>query len=165
MNNIKNSLAPINNLPPETLALVATFLEPGRQLVNATAVCQHWRATLLSFPRLWNTICCSNRKQFEAYLKRSKSVPLKVQLGNLGPRRLKSLVPHTSRLAALAVQINHSSDFSEIVRHLPNPIPTLHKFTIMSSSDTLEIPPGIGKDYFMYVKELRLEDIDRKSVV
>ena len=30
--NAKNSLAPINKLPPETLAQVAAFLEPGRQL-------------------------------------------------------------------------------------------------------------------------------------
>jgi hypothetical protein len=157
--NIKNSLAPINKLPPESLALIAAFFEPGRQLVDATAVCQHWRATFLSFPRLWSTTSSSNDIQFEAYLERSKSALLKVGLRNLWPCRLKSLVPHTSRLAALAVQMSNSSDFGEIAWYLPNPIPTLHKFTIMSSSDTLEIPPGIGNDHLMYVKELRLEDI------
>jgi hypothetical protein len=158
--NAKNSLAPINKIPPETLAQVAAFIEPGRQLVDTTAVCQHWRATLLSFPRLWNTVRCSNQRQFDAYLERSKSVPLKVQLQNLYPRLLGSLSPHASRLVVLAIWVNRSSDFSRIAQYLPNPIPTLHKFGITSfGSDHLNLPHGIGNDHFTHVKELRLEDI------
>ena len=156
--NARNSLAPINKLPPETLTLVAEFFEYRRQLLNATAVCQYWRATLLSFPRLWNTIRCSRQIQFEAYLERSKSVLLDVELYNLFPRLFESLLPHTSRLAALTVQVSNSSDFGRIALHLQSPIPTLHKFTIISSgSDTLEPPSGI--DYSTHVKELELEDI------
>jgi hypothetical protein len=156
--NAKNSLAPINKLPPETLAQVAAFLEPGRQLVNATAVCQHWRATLLSFPRLWSTIHCPDPMQFETYLKRSKSAPLEVRLAYFS--LFESLVPHTSRLAALAIRVDHSSDFNQVAQYLPNPIPTLRKFGITSfGSDNLDLPPGINNDHFLHVKELQLEDI------
>jgi hypothetical protein len=155
--NAKNSLSPINKIPPETLAQVVAFLEPGHQLVNATAVCRHWRATLLSFPRLWSTIHFPDPMQFEAYLKRSKSAPLEVRLVYFS--LFKSLVPHTSRLAALAIRVAHSSDFNQVAQYLPNPIPTLHKFTIISSGlNILELPSGIGIDHFMHVRELELED-------
>ena len=50
MEEVKNGLAPINRIPPETLAHIATFFVKERYLVNATAVCQHWRETLLYFP-------------------------------------------------------------------------------------------------------------------
>jgi hypothetical protein len=156
--NAKNSLAPINKLPPETLAQVAVFFESGRQLINATAVCQHWRTTLLSFPRLWNTIRCSSQMQFEAYLERSKSVLLDVRLAYFS--LFESLVPHTSRLAALAIRVDCSSDFSQVARYLPNLIPTLHKFSIVSFAlDMLNLPPSISNDHFAHVKELELGGI------
>ena len=159
--NVRNSLQPISKLPPETLALVAEFLEPKRQLVNATAVCQHWRATLLSFPRLWSTIRCSNRMQFEAYLERSKSTPLDVRFHNIYPHLLESLLPHTSRLATLTVQVSNSSDFGRIAQHLRCPIPRLRKFSILASrrADAMEFPSSTPNNCFVHVKELELQDI------
>jgi hypothetical protein len=156
----RNHLVPINKLPPEILALVAAFFEPGRQLVNATAVCQYWRATLLSFPLLWSKIYCSSWTQFEAYLERSESVPLEIQLREQHFHMFRSLLPHISRLAILVVRIRDSSDFRRIAQYLWNPIPTLHKFSIASSeSNTLEFPPDIRSGHFMHVEELQLEDI------
>ena len=159
--NIKNSLAPISKLPPEVLALIATFFEPERQLVDATAVCQHWRATLLSFPRLWSKIHCSNRVQLEAYLKRSKPVPLEINLRNRHFPLSKYLLPHTSRLAALAVWVEDSPDFDHLTHHLRNPIPTLHKFSVIMPAglSALKLPLGIGKGPLLHVKELWLEGI------
>jgi hypothetical protein len=158
--NARNSLAPINKLPPETLARVAAFLNPGRQLRNATAVCQHWRTILFLFPWLWNTIHCSNRAHFEVCLERSKPAPLEVQLHAPHFHLFEYLLPHTSRLVALAVLVNRSSGLGRIVQHLRNPIPTLHEFTIgcpPSGPDTLELPPDIGNSHFTHVKELQLE--------
>jgi hypothetical protein len=99
--------------------------------------------------------------QSEAYLERSKSVSLEVELPNVYPLLFESLVSHISRLAVLAVWMKHPSDFGRIVQHLPNPIPTLHKFTIIVPPrlDTLELTSGIGNDYFLRVKGLRLEGI------
>jgi len=155
-----NSLVPINKLPPEILPLVAAFLYPGRQLINATAVCQHWRATLLSSPRLWNRIRSSNPTQVGVYLERSKSVPLKVRLRDLDPHLFELLAPHNSRLASLAVSMADPSDFHRVGHYLGSPIPTLRKFSIITFSgpDTLG-PPSSGTDYkcLLHVKKLRLE--------
>jgi hypothetical protein len=99
--------------------------------------------------------------QFEAYLERSKSVPLEVQLPDLLSLLFKSLVPHTSRLAFLAVWVEGSSDLSWIARYLPSPIPTLRRFAIVGDPalDPLELPSGIGNGYLLHVKELQLEGI------
>ena len=154
----------INKIPPETLALIATFLNPGRQLIDATAVCQHWRATLLSSPRLWNRISCSTGDMFETYLKRSKSVPLKVQLHDTSLRLLESLTPHISRLSSLTlvrVSFGASFDFEPLTHHLGNPIPTLNEFGIISQfgMDGLTLPSGVKNDHFLHVKKLRLVQV------
>ena len=163
--NIKNSFAPINRLPPEILALVAGFLRPELQLINATAVCQHWRTTLLSFPRLWSRVRSPYRPLFDIYLERSKSAPLQVQLhdlrGNLRGNLFDSLAPHASRLASLCVWMRNSSDFHLIARYLPAPIPTLREFSITTDAEeyALEVPSGISNDHFSHVRKLCLEDI------
>jgi hypothetical protein len=99
--------------------------------------------------------------QFEAYLRRSKFVPLEVQLRKPYFCLFQSLALYTSRLAALTVRVSDSSDFGRIVQHLRSPIPTLRKFAILGSHgmDRLELPSGIGNNHFMHVKELRLENI------
>jgi hypothetical protein len=113
--NIKNRLAPINQLPPETLALTATFLVKQRDLINATTVCQQWRTTLLSFPRLWHK-AGGSASELEAYLERSGSVPIKVNLSS--PHLFASITSHTSRLVALTMCVDDSSDFDRIATHL-----------------------------------------------
>ncbi|KAF9645669.1 hypothetical protein BDM02DRAFT_474690 [Thelephora ganbajun] len=157
--NVKNSFAPINKLPPETLATVVGFLKPGLQLINATAVCQYWRATLLSFPRLWNRVRPSNQMLFEAYLERSKSVLLKIRLCDERAHLVESLVPHTFRLASLAMVTSDSSNFRTIAHYLQKPIPTLRKFSIITPSgqNTLELPSDIDNNLFLHVKKLHLE--------
>ena len=159
--NIRNSFAPINKLPPEILALIATFFEPGRLLINATAVCRYWRTALLSFPRVWSRIACSNEKLFKTYLERSKSVPLEVQLPRSLSRPLASLVPHTSRLVSLTVSVTGPSSFEQLAHHLIKPIPTLHEFSIFVCSGTgeLRIPSDISNDHFLHVEKLRLVQV------
>jgi hypothetical protein len=157
--NIKTSLAPVNNLAPEILALVAGFLEPGRPLINATAVCQHWRTTLLSFPRLWSRIRSSDGALFEAYLKRSKSVPLKVRVLTPDLRIFKLLVPHTSRLTSLAMWMEDSREFQTIAHHPQNSFPALRKFSVIKAPgvDFLELPSGTDNSYFPHLKKLHME--------
>ena len=79
MEEVKNSLVPIDWIPPGTLARVATFFffVKERYLVNATAVCQHWRETLLYFPRLWRH-AGGILSEILAYIEQSKSTPLDV---------------------------------------------------------------------------------------
>ena len=151
--SIKNHFAPINKIPPETLALAATFLPTERDLIDATAVCQYWRATLLYFPRLWHNPG-GFTSELEAYLERSKPIPIKVDLSS--PRLAASIIPHTSRLAALTVHVMDSSGFEEITKHLHDPIPTLRslEICIRDPLHLLELPPGLDEGLFRHLYAL-----------
>jgi len=157
--NIKNCLAPINQIPAESLALVATFLPRERDLINATAVCQQWRAILLSFPRLWCNASGSS-SELEAYLERSRSVPIQANL--LRPELVVWIIPHTSRLVGLSIWVNDLREFNDFTCPLRFPIPTLHSLEIHTENlymNHLELPPGIGEDLFLHLKKLCLEGI------
>ena len=151
---IKNCLAPVNKIPPETFALAATFLGTDRDLINATAVCQQWRSGLLSSPRLWCNPSGSSSK-LEAYLERSKSVPLEVTLSSA--QSVDSIIPHTSRLVALAVCVHSMFGLCPIAVHLRDPIPTLRSLEIRTKHPrlhTLDLPSGPCEGLFRHLKSL-----------
>ena len=155
--SIKNRFPPISQIPPETLALAAGFLSTERDLINATAVCQQWRSVLLSFPRLWCNAGGSPSK-LEAYLERSKSVPLEVTLST--PQLVVSIIPHASRLTTLTVYMDRSPNFDQIAEHLRDPIPTLRSLTIRGGSQqlrNLELPSGLREGLFRHLKILSLK--------
>ena len=157
--NIKNCFAPINRLPPEILAQIAMFFPRERHLIDATAVCQHWRSALLSFPRLWRDVGGS-LSEIQAYLERSGSTSLDVTL--LDPSLVNLIVPHTSRLVGLALRINHSLSFNQIIEHLHHPIPTLRSFrisTVPPLLHTLELPPCSDGSFFLYSRKLEIKGI------
>ena len=60
----RNALAPISRLPPETLAVIFSFLSPSAWDKEAghfarmcvAHVCHRWRETALNHPRLWSHI-------------------------------------------------------------------------------------------------------------
>ena len=142
LKSIKNSLAPINRTPPETLSHTATFLVKERDLTDATAVCRHWRTILLSFPRLWSN-ASGSLSELEAYLERSESVPIEVNLSS--PHLVPFIVPHTFRLVALTICANDSSCVNQIAENLHRPIPTLRSIEIRKRHHlcTLELPSGL----------------------
>ena len=62
------------------LVEVASHLEDNTSLITATHVCHLWRMTLLSSPRLWSHLDFINEECGLAFLERSKSAPLVVDL-------------------------------------------------------------------------------------
>ena len=158
--SIKNRSVPINRIPPETLTLTATFLPNQRDVINATAVCQQWRMTLLSFPQVWRNVGGKSLLELETYLERSKSIPIGVEL--FVPSWAASIIPHTSRLEDLTVWVDDSIGFEEITQHLCGPIPTLHSLEIRSENIvlcTLQLPPGLCEGLFRHLKTLHLYGI------
>ena len=152
--SIKNCLAPVNRIPPETFALAATFLGTERDLINATAVCQQWRSVLLSSPRLWCNPSGSSSK-LEAYLERSKSVPLEITLSSA--QSVDSIIPHTSRLVALTVCMDHLFGFDQIAERLRDPIPTLLSLEIRTERyplHILDLPSSLREGLFRHLKSL-----------
>jgi len=158
--NIKNCLALINRFPSETLAHIVTFLPTERDLVNATAVCQYWRTTLLSFPRLWSNPGGSS-SEIQAYIDRSRSIPICVTLSS--PDLAELIAPHTSRLIRLTVQLEDINSLRWVAEHhLHYPIPTLHVFRIIADPlrlRTLAFPSDIQNPFFLHSRRLEIEGV------
>ena len=125
-------------------------------MINVTAVCQQWRATLLSFPQVWRK-AGGRSSELEAYLERSKSVPIEVNLSS--PGLVTSIIPHASRLENLTVFVEDSVGFEQIVGHLCEPIPTLRSFTFLTKNPQLfviEPPSGLSEGLFRHLENLYL---------
>lgn len=155
--NIENRTVLINRLPPEIL--FAVFFGEERNLINATAVCQRWRTVLLSFPRLWRH-AGGRPLKFQAFVQRSKSTPLDVNLSR--PSLVNLIVPHTSRLASLTVTLDIWFSIDQILKHLTRPIPTLHTFIIRASphhSHELYLPSDLGDLFFLHSRKLKIDGI------
>ena len=160
---LKNSLARINRFPRELLGHIPTFLENERDLINTTAVCRHWRATLLATPYLWCNISGSSTSKIRAYLERSKWRPLNVRLTSSNLAQL--LRPHIRRVVSLRLDLVGQSHLERIAVHLFEPAPSLRKLIIRSRhvGHTLDIPPLFLGGSFPSLKEFFVEDISSFS--
>ena len=159
LRQLKNSLAPINRLPPEILALIATFRESEKDLMNATAVCKYWHRTLVSAPNLWNNIVCGRdvtSPHVHMYLERSGSVPIVAQIH---ARASRLLSPHTERISRLTMSVDNPSDIGEIADHLSKPAPLLEKITLRVACrgrHSLMLPPKFFEGFLSTAKVMIL---------
>ena len=77
----KNFLRPVNKFPSETLSKVLEHRANERDLVAATHVCRYWRSSLVSSPALWSCLHSHyDRDRMRTYLKRSKSLPVDIEI-------------------------------------------------------------------------------------
>ncbi|KAI0656852.1 hypothetical protein C8Q70DRAFT_319300, partial [Cubamyces menziesii] len=101
INRHLNSLLPIDRLPPEILLIIfghvmrsdkihREHLQQGRRienrrlritrplsaLIGLTHVCKRWRDVALSAPALWTNIGGCGRRELDAFVARSRSLPL-----------------------------------------------------------------------------------------
>ena len=84
--NLLNEATPTNRLPPELLARILNFAvnhgseEHAKQIIPLTHVCRYWRTLLLSYPRMWSTICMKpgDLGIVSEWLARSQNSPLTV---------------------------------------------------------------------------------------
>jgi hypothetical protein len=93
----------IYRLHPELLSTVASHLESESDLIRATHISYHWRNTLHSYPGLWAHLDFEHAERALAFLERSKSAPLHVDLVGDGeiPPSVGPLLPHAARIATL----------------------------------------------------------------
>jgi len=158
---LKNSHIPINHLPPEVLAHVPTFRESEKDLISATAVCRHWRKTLISTPNLWTGIICSELEKsqaiiqhVQAYLERSGSIPIDVQVHAFASQLLS---PHIGRISSLRLFLGRSLDLDEIAEHLSKPAPILEAISLHVwnwDHPTLVVPPTLFETLLSPVRTL-----------
>ena len=160
---LRNSFARINRFPRELLGHIPTFLQSERDLINTTAVCRHWRTTLISTPHLWCNISGSSALKVRAYLERSKWHPLNVHLTWSDSIRL--LVPHIRRIVSLRLDLVGQSQMERIAEHLVEPAPSLRTLTIYPRrvGHTLDIPPSFLGASFPSLRSLFMEDVSSFS--
>jgi len=161
---LQNSFVPVNRLPPEVLGLIPTSLHSKRDLINATAVCRHWRNTLLSSPDLWCDVDCSGSRgplrehMFRECLERSRIVPLNVRLTSV--RYLHDITPHLARFSALEIELAVPEQLGKIAAYFSHPAPILRRLSIsaVASWDQagLSIPSGLFGGDFASLRSLRI---------
>ena len=82
--NLLNESTPAHRLPPEILTRILYLTvdhgseEHAGQVIPLTHVCRYWRSLLLSYPRMWSTLCMKpgNPSIVSEWLARSQNVPL-----------------------------------------------------------------------------------------
>ena len=150
----RNALAPISRLPPETIAIIFSFLSFPREYLRFLAgdkqeylawlrvshVCHRWREIALNQPRFWSRIDFTTLTSAGAteVLSRSKMAPLELE-ANLSVvhwrgdrvdafgKQLSSHVSHISRLNITADFV----DLQTIIEQLASPAPALECLSLI----------------------------------
>ena len=152
----RNMLAPISRLPPETLAMIFSFLSSSAlckeaeylKWLNATRVCHHWHETAHSYPYLWSHINFAKLPPvgITSMLARAKMAPLHLE-ANLNhhwskaqleafERHLEPLISHTRHLSI-------SGDLPTGLERLVSPAPVLEILSLSHISLWPVIPDAL----------------------
>jgi hypothetical protein len=140
----------VNRLPPEVIALCATFISSTdpRPIISLTHVCRYWRKAITSSPRNWASIGSGWKRLVPLCLERAGVVPLTVDITVSDVEGdeifLDSFPPLTSRIAHLSLT-GYSS-----IKAVTNIIPslftsTMHTLTsleLQQTADPLELFPS-----------------------
>jgi hypothetical protein len=120
--SLKNSLAPINKIPPEVLSLVPDYFDEDwmdENLIALTHVCRGWRDAFISRSSLWTRLYFTNVDKTHTYIQRSRTSPLEFHiyshiflhnafyLAILHLHRLKSLLVITSEREDTVLEYFH----------------------------------------------------------
>jgi F-box associated protein len=144
----RNALAPISCLPPETIAIIFSFLSLPKEYVRlltgdkqdnlawlrVSHVCHRWREIALNQPRFWSRIDFTTLTSagVTEVLSRSKMAPLELEANlscvHWGGDRVdafgKQLFSHVSHISRLTVTADFV-DLQTIIEQLASPAPAL----------------------------------------
>ena len=146
--SFKNSLAPVNRIPPEVLSLIPDYCEEHhtyQDTIRLTHVCRGWRDIFTSRPSLWTNLDCTDVDKTRTFIQRSKSSPLDICARNIDDETylddaLSLVIPHVPRLRSLSF---YSDAIPDTLRNFSCHTPLLEDLEIhISSPDThtLDIP-------------------------
>jgi hypothetical protein len=148
----RNALAPISRLPPETLAVIFSFLSSSAfdegvgymAWLRVTHVCRHWRETALNFPHLWSRINFTSLTiaGIAEIPARAKMAPLQLEVTATGwggvyfdafERQLEAHISHTRHLSL-------SGEFQTVLERLTSPAPVLESLALSNTPRPFEWP-------------------------
>ena len=150
--SLKNSLVPINKLPVEILSMIPDYFDEdeGKEeeededmdfdedidedwfdeaLLALTHVCRHWREVFTSRSSLWTKLDLTNADKTKAYLQRSGTAPLEIDLIESGIKGLDGylehaislVIPHIPRVKTLSIYVGdvRAGVFERFYCHMP----------------------------------------------
>ena len=154
----RNSLAPISQLPPETLAMIFSFLSFSifneetsyQKWLCATHVCHQWRETALNYPHLWSHINFARLRPagITEVLARAKMALLHLEARTSHwnnarfeafERQLEAHISHTLHLSI-------SGEFQTGLERLVSPAPVLEVLSLSNVSLLFAFPPPVIPD-------------------
>lgn len=109
LNSLWNPLQLVHRLPPEVIALCATFASHAdpRPIVSLTHVCRYWREAIISNPGNWTSISSGWKRLIPLCLERAGAVPLTVKITASdikGHQNFHEALPtHVSRISHLSL--------------------------------------------------------------
>jgi len=141
----------VNRLPPEVIALCATFVshDDPRPIVPLTHVCRYWRKAITSSPRNWASISTGWKRLVPLCLERAGAVNLAVNITVSDIKGdeilLKALLPHVSRISHLSLA--GYSSIEGVADNLPgfftSPMPNLTSLELEQPTQPTEtFPPN-----------------------
>ncbi|KAI9056860.1 hypothetical protein FKP32DRAFT_1598739 [Trametes sanguinea] len=137
LKSIHNSVAPVNRLPPELLAMVYTYAtadeETYSQLVDITHVCQLWRTTALNAASLWTRIAVNDPVGIETFLKRAKNLPVSLSVTICRPpvvATVRLITSEMHRVRSLTVRVPADIALDVVTNRLKIAAPLLEQFSI-----------------------------------
>lgn len=117
LEELKNGLQPVQQLPPDVIVEIATYLDPRscggdyQQLMAMSQVCRYWRETLTSSAASWCFISSEYKDLVPLCLERSGSYPLEVELNTdtSFSDTIWHIGPHVNRLATLQCRLGEAN--------------------------------------------------------
>jgi hypothetical protein len=171
--SVKNSLAPINRVPPEVLSRIPDYYDEDdtdtdKVLTALTHVCRGWRDTFISRASLWTRFDFTNIDKTRTYIERSKSSPLRFYLRRNRVTDESSLVnevindafslviPHICRLKSLTVDVDYHRN---VLKHLRCNVPLLDKLDFRVHTVSGPVLDELFGGDLSSLHELRLQDV------
>lgn len=106
---LRNSLLPINRLPPEIVTLCAAFVSrtDPKPVISLTHICRYWRGAITSNPGSWTLIGSDWKKLAPLCLERSGATPLTANISVPDIQKeedlIRALIPHVPRISHLSL--------------------------------------------------------------
>ena len=162
--SMKNTLAPINKIPPDILSLIPNYWRDAyrdRGLVRLTHVCRSWRGILTSCPLLWTRLDCTSVAKTKTHIERSKASPLEIFLGwsNVSYQKeaLILTATHVGRLRTLSTFGDATWVLTVLAEHFSCPVPLLEKINIHRAYGRAPVlPDKLFNGDLSSLRELRL---------
>ena len=147
---LRNSLRPVNQLPPEVLASCATFVSDAdpRPIVALTHVCRYWRRAISSNPTSWASIATGWKRLVPLCLERAGAVPLVIDITVSDVKSdedfLTSLLPHASRIGSLRLVGFASTEAvtDDLPGFFSSPMPNLTSLELQQTTEPAELFPS-----------------------